>query len=58
MAHEPTQAGKDSVRGSAQAIGRYAHGIRYVTHLCRLGNNAHWLAPETSITDRPNAYCT
>ena len=54
MAHEPTPAGKDSGRGPAQAIGCCAHGIRYVTHLCRLGSDAHWLAPETSITDRSN----
>ena len=56
MAHEPTQAGKDSVRGPAQAIGCCARGIRYVRHLCRLGSDAPWLAPETSITDRSNGY--
>ena len=52
--HEPTQAGKDSVRGPAQAIVCCARGIRYVRYLCRLGTDAHWLAPETSITDRSN----
>ena len=46
MAPEPTQARKDSVRGPAKAVGCCAHGVRYVTHLCRLESDAHWPAPE------------
>ena len=56
MAREPTQARKDSVRGPAKAVGCCAHGVRYVTHLCRLESDAQWPAPETSITDRSNGY--
>ena len=40
MAREPTQASKDSVRGPAQAVGCCAHGIRYVTQLCRPESDA------------------